>query len=187
MKFIDFMILFLTIGSPLFFLQSPTSKRPSPIPSSSQLRRISSGSDISPLVTNCSSNPSNPFNNSETVLPTVKRCPQNLQVPTHGQSIGGSEWTIVKSNREKTTERKHASGRGHQRGGRQGRDGYYRSKSDQSGQLKPNENRQKKGNFSEGDQYRGGARGRGGYRGGRGRGSGGGSSGGQSNRGHSRK
>lgn len=142
---------------------------------------------MSPLATDRSGF-TNPFADTEgsSRNDTVKT-QVNLQVPTGGQPC--SEWTVVKSNREKTTERKTTNppGRGYYRGsGRHGWDGFYRSKSDQSGQAKPND-KQKRGNFSEGDQYRGGGRGRGGYRG-RGRGGGGNSGGGGvSNRGHYRK
>lgn len=83
------------------------------------------------------------------------------------ENAANCEWTVVKTNREKQTEKRstlrpnHPPGRG---GGRY-RDQYYRSKSDQTNTGRNDQNKPKKQFRSEGDTPRGGDRNRGSYRG----------------------
>lgn len=121
-------------------------------------------------ITESSNNNNGVFRKSSSISSGASNVHQNMLTPNPNAACG-SGWTVVKSTRDKTTVRKSY----HPVRGRPGKDYYYRSKSDQTGQqLAPSDDNNKyKKNSSEGDHNNrggGGVRGRG-FRG-RGRGGG---------------
>lgn len=116
-------------------------------------------------------------NRSGSTTPISSRSRANSDLESNKE-----EWTVVKSNREKSSEKPttnhlHPQRRGNYRGRGGGRkDNFYRSKSDQTPrgeQQQQQQNRHKRNIHSEGDLPRGGGRQqRGSFRG-RGRGGGG--------------
>jgi len=162
----------LFLDSPLFFIRGPT---PSPLSSSR-------------------SNTSDSGYGGATIPSVHTRTNSNTKSAIFGADCQNTEWTVVKSNKDKTTEKRtnlepnhhshHQSQSGYHRGrgghwrGRDGRHNsrdnyYYRSKSDQAPNNKNDQQQQarmtKRQSHSEGEVQRGGSGGgryRGAYRGG---------------------